>query len=144
MASEFGLTSRRAGRLLAAVAAVAVIGLATYTAVSESVPVLHLYDGYWMLGGAAIAVALLAPLVWQWPRERALAILLAGVTVGAWSPLVVSAIRVGMPIRFRLRSAIFLSSADIIGVALPVGVALAWLALKEYRPGDGGRSPSDG
>jgi hypothetical protein len=137
MASEFGFTSRRAGRLLAGAAATGILTLAGYTAVSEAVPELHLYDGYWMVGGAALAVGIVAPLVWRWPRERAMAALIAAVALGAWAPLVVSAWRTGMPIRARLRTAMFLSSADVIGVALPVGVALAWLALKEYRSADG-------
>jgi hypothetical protein len=97
-------------------------------------PDLHLYDGYWMLGGTAVAFMLVAPLAWRWPRERGLIAVAGAATVGAWLPLVLLALRARLSVMARIKGAIFFSSADVIGIALPVGAALAWLALKEYRP----------
>jgi hypothetical protein len=130
------VTSRRAGRLLAGFAAATVLGIAVYTAVVQAEPALRLYDGYWMLGGAAVAVGGVAPVVWRWGRERALVAVSAAAALGAWLPLVVLAWRARIPVAARLKGAVFLSSADVIGVALPVGIALAWLALREHRPDD--------
>lgn len=129
------VTSRRAGRLLAGVAAATVLGIAVYTAVVQAEPALRLYDGYWMLGGTAVAVGVVAPLVWGWGRERALVAVSTAAALGAWLPLIVLALRARIPVAARLKGAVFLSSADVIGVALPVGIALAWLALREHRPG---------
>jgi hypothetical protein len=132
MPRELGITSRRSGRLLAGLAAVGVLGLAVLTAVSEAAPELHIYDGLWMITGAALLVSLCAPLVWNWPRERALAVVASAAAIGAWAPLVVLALRAGVPVMARLKGAVFFSDADILGIALPVGVALGWLALKEH------------
>jgi hypothetical protein len=128
------VTSRRAGRLLAGIAAAMVLGVAVHTAVVQAEPALRLYDGFWMLGGSAVAVGLVAPLIWGWARERALVAVAAAAAFGAWLPLVMLALRARIPVVARLKGAVFLSSADVIGVALPVGVALAWLALREHRP----------
>jgi len=128
------LTSRRTGRIVAGMAAILVLGLAVRTAVIESMPTLHVYDGWWMLAGGSVVVLLLAPLAWRWPRERALLAVTLGGALGAWLPLVLLALRSHVPIAARLKGAIFFSSADVIGVTLPVGLALAWLALQEHRP----------
>ena len=72
MAPAFSVTSRRTGRFLAGFAAASSLGLAIYTAISELEPALHLYDGLWMFAGAGVTVAIVAPLIWRWPRERAL------------------------------------------------------------------------
>jgi hypothetical protein len=135
MVSATSLTSRRSGRLLAGCASAFSLGLAIYTAVSELEPALRLFDGLWMFAGAGVAVAVVAPLIWRWPRERALAVLAAAAAAGTWAPLVVLALRAGIPIRTRLGAAVFWSSADVVGVALPVGIVFAWLALREHRPG---------
>ncbi len=135
MSRSLSLASRRAGRRLAGFGAVLVLGIAIHTAVTMADPVLRLYDGLWMLAGAALATGLVGPLVWGWPRERALIALAAATALGAWLPLVVLAVHAGMPVLVRLKGAIFFSSADVIGVALPVGVVLAWLTFKEYDPG---------
>jgi hypothetical protein len=132
---DLAITSRRAGRLLSALAAVLALGLAVRTAVVESMPELHIYDGWWMVCGAAVAAAIVVPLVWRWPRDRALLALVIAVIVGEWLPLWLLALRAGMPVMRRIQGAVIFSSADIIGVALPVGAGLAWLALREYRPG---------
>ena len=96
--------------------------------------ILRIYDGLWMFGGAIVALAAVGPLLRRWQRERALPAIGLAVGVGAWLPLVLLAFRAHMPVLARLRGAIFLSSADVIGIALPVGAMLAWLALREHRP----------
>jgi hypothetical protein len=143
MATAFSITSRRTGRMLAGLAAAFSLGLAIYTAISQFEPALHLYDGLWMLAGAGFAVAIVAPVIWRWPRERALAVLAAVTTVGTWAPLALLALRAGIPIRPRLRGAVFWSNADVIGVALPIGVVFAWLALREHRPGGANVAATD-
>ena len=133
MKSEFSLVSRRSGRLLAGAAAVLILGLAVRTAFTGTVPELRLYDGWWMVGGATVTIALGLPFIWKWPRERALAVIAGCAAIGAWVPLVILAIRAGIPVLVRLKGAVFFSDADVLGVALPVGAALAWLALREHR-----------
>lgn len=127
------MASRRAGRAVAAVAGLLALGLAIRTAIVESDPVLRLFDGYWMLGGGFAAALLLAPFAWRWPRERALAGVALASLAGAWLPLAVLGLRAGVPVAARLRGAIFWSSADVIGLALPVGCTLCWLALQEHQ-----------
>jgi len=134
MALAPALTSRRAGRGLAAGGAALVLGMAIYTAVTESTPDLNLYDGYWMLAGAALALLVVAPWAWRWSRERGLLAVAVAASVGAWLPLVLLALRARLAIGARIKGAIFFSSADVIGIALPVGATLAWLALREHRP----------
>ncbi len=141
MAIDRSLTSRRTGRLLAGVAATGVLGMAVATAIAEVEPLLHLYDGLWMIGGAVLAFAVVAPLVRRWPRDHAMALIAGTVAVGAWSPLVFLALRARIPVLARIKGAIFLSSADVIGVALPVGATLVWLALRDYRPSGPDRLP---
>lgn len=127
------MASRRAGRVVAAGAGILALGLAVWTAIVESDPVLRLFDGYWMLGGGFAAALLLAPFAWHWPRERALAGVALASLAGAWLPLALLGLRAGVPVAARLRGAIFWSSADVIGLALPVGCTLCWLALQEHQ-----------
>ncbi|HSE67771.1 MAG TPA: hypothetical protein VLB12_12355 [Gemmatimonadales bacterium] len=127
--------SRRTGRLLAGLAALIALFIALYTAIAQVDSVLHLYDGLWMLGGAAVALALCIPLVRSWPRDRAIVLLAVATVIGSWAPLVALAIRAKMPILARLRGAMFFSNADVVGIALLVGVVCLFLALKEYREG---------
>ena len=58
MAPLLSWTSRRTGRALAALAAALSFGIAIYTAISQVDRVLRLYDGLWMIAGAAVALAL--------------------------------------------------------------------------------------
>jgi hypothetical protein len=134
VSGDLRLGSRKTGRIAAGLAAFGTLALAGFVAVSEIDPILHLYDGLWMFAGASVAFACIAPIVRRWRREPALALIAAGVAVGAWCPLVLLALRAHIPVLARLKGSIFLSSADIIGVALPVGATLAWLALGEHRP----------
>lgn len=117
------------------------LGLGIWTAIDQSVPAIGIVDGYWMLGGAALAFLLLAPVARRWPRERALPAVTLATAAGAWLPLVVLALRAGIPVRARLKGAIFFSSADVIGLALPVGCALLWLALQEHHASPPPESP---
>ncbi|HEU5154875.1 MAG TPA: hypothetical protein VFU03_09115, partial [Gemmatimonadales bacterium] len=84
--------------------------------------------------GAAVALAITIPIVKSWPRDRAIVVLAIVTEIGAWAPLVMLALRAQISIPARLKGAIFFSSVDVIGVALPVGVVCAWLAVREYRP----------
>ncbi len=133
MPATLELTSRRLGRLIAGGAGLLVLGLAVWVAIVESVPEIGIVDGYWMLAGAVTTFLLVAPFARRWKRDRALAAIAAATLIGAWVPLVALALRAGMPVSTRLRGAIFFSSADIIGLALPVAAALLWLATQEYR-----------
>ncbi len=141
MSRLVSLGSRRLGRGLAALGGVLVLALGAWTAVDQSVPEVGIVDGYWMLGGAAVAFLLVAPLAWRWPRERALPAVTVATAVGSWLPLVGLALRAGVPVRARLKGAIFFSSADVIGLALPVGCALLWLALQEHHDPSRQESP---
>ncbi len=128
-----GLASRRTGRAVAAVAGVLALGLAVRTAIVESDSVLNLFDGYWMLGGGLAAALLAAPFAWRRPRERALAVIALASLAGAWLPLAILGLQAGVPVAARFRGAIFFASADVIGLALPVGCTLCWLALQEHQ-----------
>jgi drug/metabolite transporter (DMT)-like permease len=76
-------------RLCAALAALGAFGWAGYTSAVESLPELGIYDGFWMILGAGLAVLLAAPWVWSWRRERSLPVVVAAAVAGCWIPLVV-------------------------------------------------------
>jgi hypothetical protein len=133
-ASDYSLTRRAAGRRLAAAAGLGALGLAAYVAWSESIPELRVYDGLWMLLWGTIAVGVLAPLVWRWPRERSLLAVVVTAVIGCWAPLVASALRQGIPVMARLKGSWMLAGAGVVGLAAPVGFACLWLALREHRP----------
>jgi hypothetical protein len=118
-------------RLCAALAALGAFGWAGYTSAVESLPELGIYDGFWMILGAGLAVLLAAPWVWSWRRERSLPVVVAAAVAGCWIPLVVLALRQHAPIVARLRGAWILMGADVVGAAIPVGMACLWLALRE-------------
>jgi len=120
---------------LAGLVALISFGIAIYTAISQVDRVLHIYDGLWMLAGVTVALGLCVPLVWSWPRDKAIALLAVVTVIGSWAPLVALALRARIPILARLKGAVFFSSADVVGVALPVGVVCLYLAMKEYRVG---------
>lgn len=125
----------RSGRRVAAAGAAAAFGLAGYTARTESMPELRIYDGYWMLLGAAVAVGVVAPLVWSWTRERSLLVVVGASMVGSWMPIVCFALRRQTPIIRRVMGAWYLMGGDVVAAAIPVGVACLWLALRGPDPG---------
>ncbi len=126
--------SRASARVAALLGAVLALVLAARTAAVESMPEFHAYDGYWMLLGAAIAVAGVAPLVWRWPRQRSLPAIVLAAILGSWLPIVWLAHRGHVPLLPRLKGAWFLMGADVIGAAIPVGAACLWIALREPDP----------
>jgi hypothetical protein len=105
-------------------------------------PEFHAYDGWWMLLGSAVAACVVAPLVWRWSRQRSLLAMVLAAVVGCWLPFVWLAHRGHIALWPRLKGAWFLMGADVIGAAVPVGVACLWLALR--APDPPGRAPSAG
>ncbi|HEY7635713.1 MAG TPA: hypothetical protein VH763_09220 [Gemmatimonadales bacterium] len=130
-AGDIAIVSRATGRKLCGGLAAAALGLAAYTAYSQSLPLLHIYDGVWMFLGGALAVALVAPLAWSWSRERSLVAIGLAALAGTWLPLVVLALRQHVPIWARIRGAWVLTGADIVGTALPIGMVCLWFALRD-------------
>lgn len=124
------------GRWGAALGAGAAFLLAGYTSASESMPELRIYDGYWMLLGAAVAVTLVAPLIWPWRRERSLLAVVVAAMVGTWMPIVWFALRRHTPVMERILGAWYLMGGDVVAAAIPVGVACLWLALRGSGPGE--------
>jgi hypothetical protein len=64
--------------------------------------------------------------------------------VGCVAPLVISALRLGMPIRVRLLGAWVLGGADLVGPAVIIGCLCLWFAIRKYEttPRRAGRSPA--
>jgi hypothetical protein len=120
--------------------AVVCFGWAVWEARSSSIPELRVYDGYLMLLGATALVALLAPVVWRWPRERSLIAIALAAAVGCIAPLVISAMRHHVPLSARLRGAWFIGGADLVGPALIIGFVCLWFAVREHRTEATGRT----
>ena len=120
--------------MAAAAGAVGSLGLAVYTAVTESMPALRIYDGYWMLLGAAVAVALVAPVVWSWRREWSLGVVVAAAVVGCWLPIGWLALRRHSEIIPRMKGTWYLMGGDVLAAAIPVAVACLWMALRRPDP----------
>jgi hypothetical protein len=125
---------RPLGRLLAACAALAAFGWAGWAAHDNAMPELRVFDGYRMILGAAVAVLLVAPLVWRWRRERSLLVISLAAAAGSLAPLVASAIQHNMPIMARLRGSWRLAGAGLVGPAVVMGFAFLWLAIRESKP----------
>src|SRR4051794_27625449 len=102
---------RRSGQIAAGLGALICFGWAGWAAHTSAMPEFRVYDGYWMMLGAAAAIVIVAPLVWRWPRERSLVAVAAGATLGSVLPLVISAWRMGMPVSARLRGSWVLGGA---------------------------------
>jgi hypothetical protein len=126
------MSRRRAGQVLAATLSLACFTWAGWAARSSSIPELRIYDGFLMLTGATLLVALVAPLVWRWPRERSLVAIALAAALGCVAPLAISALRHHMPLLVRLRGAWMLGGADMVGPALVIGFVLLWFAVREY------------
>ena len=125
--------SRRAiGRTVAVLGTLVAFAWAGWAAYTSAMPELRVYDGYRMIVGSTLAVVIVAPLVWRWRRDRALAVIALSAAVGCLLPLVLSAVRHRMPVMARLRGAWILGGADLVGPALVVGFVCLWLALREW------------
>jgi hypothetical protein len=97
-------------------------------------PEFRVYDGYRMILGAALAVAVVAPFIWRWRRDRSLIVVALAAGLGSVAPLIISAIRHHIPITARLRGSWILAGADFVGPAVVVGFVCLWLALREWSP----------
>jgi hypothetical protein len=126
---------RRGGQLFAGLVAVCAFAWAGWSAHAASIPELSVYDGYWMLLGAALAVIAVAPLVWRWRRERSVVAITVGAALGSVVPLGISAVRHHIPLMARLRGAWVLGGADMVGPALILGFMSLWFAVREYPSG---------
>jgi hypothetical protein len=134
---ELHLLPAGPARRAAAAGAAGAFLLAGYESLTESMPELHLYDGWWMLLGAGVAVALVAPLVWSWPRERSLPAVVVAAMLGCWAPIVWFALRRHSDVLPRLKGTWYMMGGDVVSAAIPVGVACLWFALR--GPGSGER-----
>ena len=132
---DYSLTRRTAGRWLAVAAGAALLGFALYVARTQSMPEFGVYDGWWMLLWGTVAVLAAAPLVWRWNRERSLGVIAVAALIGCWAPLVVSALRHGIPVMARLKGSWVLAGAGLVGLAVPLGFVCLWLAVREHKPG---------
>jgi hypothetical protein len=126
------MNRRKTGQIAAAILALASFGWAAWASYASAIPELRIYDGYWMMLGASVAIAIVAPLVWRWPRERSLIVIAIAAVAGSAAPLVISALRLGMPVPIRLRGSWVLGGADLVGPALIIGFVCLWFALREY------------
>ncbi len=129
------MTRGKINRLIPALVALAAFLWAAKSAHDSSMPEFKVYDGYWMMLGAALAVGLVAPLIWRWPRERSLLVVVIASIVGSILPLVVSALTHNLPIMARLRGSWMLAGADLVGPAVIVGFTCLWLAVRDEAPG---------
>jgi hypothetical protein len=127
------LNRRRSGQIAAGLGALAAFGWAGSAAKEAAMPEFKAYDGYWMILGALIAFAAVAPFAWRLRRETSLVVMTLAAVAGCVAPLVISAIRLGLPIRVRLRGAWVLGGADVVGPAVVVGCLCLWLALRKYE-----------
>jgi hypothetical protein len=126
------LNRRRAGQAAAALVALTMFAAAAVAAHRSAIPAFRIYDGYWMMLGAAIGMLLVGPLVWRWPRERSLVAILVTAVLGSLAPLMISAARHHMPLGARLRGAWVIGGADDVGPALVIGCMCLWFALREH------------
>jgi hypothetical protein len=122
------------GKWVAAAGAAAAFFVTGYSAVTESMPALRIYDGYRMMLGAALAVGVVVPVVWHWRRERSLPVVIVASILGCWLPIVWLAVRRHTPVMERILGAWYLMGGDVVGTAIPVGVACLWLAIRGPDP----------
>jgi hypothetical protein len=127
-------------RLVPAAGAALAFALAGYVAVAESMPEFGIYDGVWMLAGAAVATAIAGAVAWRWSRQRSLALVVAAAAIGAWVPIVGLTLRGSLSLLPRLRGTWWLMGGDVVSAAVPVGVACLWMALRPPYPR--GRPPA--
>jgi hypothetical protein len=126
------MNRRTTGQILAALGALVAFAWAGWAARESAIPTLRVYDGFWMMLGAAVTVILVAPLVWRWPRERSLVAIAIASVLGSFLPLVLSALRFHMPIMARLRGSWIIGGADAVGPALVIGFVCFWFAVRKH------------
>jgi hypothetical protein len=127
------MNRRKTGQIAAGLVALISFGWALWASHISAMPQFRIYDGYWMTLGAVVAILIVAPLVWRWPRERSLVAIAVAAAVGCVVPLIVSAFRYGMPVAARLRGSWFLGGADLVGPALVIGSVCLWFAVRQYQ-----------
>jgi hypothetical protein len=118
--------------VIAAIVALVAFVSAAWAARATSIPELGIYDGFWMILGSSLTVAVVAALVWRWPRERSLIAIAIASLAGSILPLGVSALRHHIPVLNRLRGSWILGGADAVGPALLIGFVCLWFALREH------------
>ena len=126
------MTRRRTGQVLAALIALASLMCAAWGAQTSSIPQIGVFDGFWMMLGATVAMLVITPLVWHWPRERSLVAVALASVLGSVAPLAISAARHHMPLMARLRGSWVIGGADVVGPALVIGFVCLWFALREH------------
>ena len=129
------MTRGKISRLIPGLIALAAFVWAAKSAHDSSMPEFKVYDGYWMMLGAALAVGLVGTLIWRWPRERSLPLVVIASIVGSVVPLVISAFTHNLPIMARLRGSWMLAGADLVGPAVVVGFTCLWLAVRDEAGG---------
>lgn len=127
------MNGRRLGQVTAGALSLGCFAWAVWASRSSSIPELRVYDGFLMLVGATVLVALVAPMVWQWPRQRSLVAIAIAAAVGCVVPLIISALRHHVPLVARLRGAWMIGGADLVGPALIIGFVCLWFAVREHR-----------
>jgi len=126
------MTRRTTGQIVAALGALIAFGVAVWAARDSAIPEWRVYDGFWMILGAWVAVILTAALVWRWPRELSLVAIAVATVVGSLVPLVLSAHRLHIPLMARLRGAWMLGGADVVGPPLVIGFLCLWFAVRTH------------
>jgi hypothetical protein len=126
------VTRRKTGQVLAALIALASFICAAREAHNSSIPQIGVFDGFWMMLGATVAMLVVGPLVWRWPRERSLVAVALASVLGSVVPLAISAARHHMPLTARLRGSWVIGGADVVGPALVIGFVCLWFALREH------------
>ena len=126
------MSRRTTGQIGAALGALVAFAWAIWAAREAAIPEWRVYDGFWMILGAAVAVILTAPLVWRWPRERSLVAVAIATVLGSVVPLGLSALSLHIPIMARLRGSWVLGGADVVGPPLVIGFLCLWFAVRKH------------
>jgi hypothetical protein len=126
------VSRRTTGQVGAALGALVALALAFRGARASAMPEWRVYDGYWMILGAAVAVTLTAAVVWRWPRELSLVAIAIATVIGSLVPLALSALWLHMPLLARLRGAWVLGGADVVGPPLVIGFLCLWFAVRKH------------
>lgn len=126
------MSRRVAGQIAAGFGALVAFAWAGWAARAAAIPTLRVYDGFWMILGAAVSVTLVAPLIWNWPRERSVAAIAIAAVLGSSLPLILSALKFHMPVMARLRGSWIIGGADVVGPALVIGFVCLWFAVRKH------------